>query len=377
MQAKEVIVFGAGKVGREVIYVLKIRKVHIVACFDNDLEKAGQKLWGDVSCDVPGLINKNIPILIAVQSIPIRQKIKKQCIDIGYLYIYEVDVQKLDLYINSLSDEEFLKLQFFERMSGKILNLEEPKSFNEKMQWLKVYDHNPVYTTMVDKYEVKKYVAGIIGERYIIPTLGVWNNYEEIDFSQLPNQFVLKCTHDSGSTFLVKDKCNIDNRALAQKFKEALGFNYYHYGREWAYKNVPPRIIAEKLMVNLNKEALEDYKIMCFNGKVLCTFTCTDRFSRDGMKVTFYDTAWKKMPFERHYPSEKKECAKPQSYDEMVGLAERLSANIPFARIDFYEVNGHPYFGEITLYPGCGYEEFTPGEWDEIMGSWLKLPEKT
>lgn len=273
-----------------------------------------------------------------------------------------------------MSDERFLKKEYYLAM-GKTLNLNTPKTFNEKLQWLKLYNRKPQYTMMVDKYAVKQYVANKIGSQYIIPTLGVWNHFDEIDFDELPNQFVLKCTHDSGGIVICKDKLKLDKRAAKQKLEYYLKRKYYYVHREWPYKNVKPRIIAEKYMSNDNGEDLNDYKLMCFNGQVKATFVCSDRFSEDGLKVTFYDTNWKRMPFERHYPASKTDIARPKTYDEMLILAEKLAFQIPFVRVDFYEVHGRVYFGELTFFPGSGYEEFTPEEWDKKLGDWINLCE--
>ncbi len=270
-----------------------------------------------------------------------------------------------------MSDEQFLKKEYFLQM-GKPLNLNDPKTFNEKLQWLKIHNRKPEYTTMVDKYAVKQYVADRIGEQYIIPTLGVWEHFDDIDFDNLPKQFVLKCTHDSGGIVICRDKSKLDKKTAKKKLEYYLKRKYYYIHREWPYKNVKPRIIAEKYMTNGDGEDLNDYKLMCFNGKVKTTFVCSDRFSKDGLKVTFYDTDWRRMPFERHYPASKTEIDKPQTYEEMVILAEKLAFGIPFVRVDFYEINGNIYFGELTFFPGSGYEEFTPEEWDKTLGNWIK-----
>lgn len=275
-----------------------------------------------------------------------------------------------------LDDEHYLKLMYWVKFDKK-LDLLNPRTFNEKLQWLKLYDRSPEYTKMVDKYEVKKYVARVIGDEHIIPTIGVWNSFDKIDFSQLPDQFVLKCTHDSGGLVICKDKRTLDIETAKKKINSSLKINYYLHGREWPYKDVKPRIIAEKYMEDSpDSKELIDYKLMCFNGKVKCSFTCTSRYAKEGLKVTFYDTDWKKMPFERHYPAEDVAQEKPKSYDEMVALAEKLADKIPFVRIDFYEIKGKPYFGEVTFFPGNGMEEFTPEEWDETLGSWIELPNK-
>lgn len=274
-------------------------------------------------------------------------------------------------FYNWMSDEQFLKKEYFLQM-GKTLNLNDPKTFNEKLQWLKIHNRKPEYTTMVDKYAAKQYVADRIGEQYIIPTLGVWEHFDDIDFDNLPNQFVLKCTHDSGGIVICRDKSKLDKKVAKKKLEYYLRRKYYYIHREWPYKNVKPRIIAEKYMTKGNGEDLNDYKLMCFNGKVKTTFVCSDRFSKDGLKVTFYDTDWRRMPFERHYPASKTEIDKPQTYEEMITLAEKLAFGIPFVRVDFYEINGNIYFGELTFFPGSGYEEFTPEEWDKTLGDWIE-----
>lgn len=280
--------------------------------------------------------------------------------------------EKLKRYI---PDKLFLKI-LFKRCMDKRLNLANPQTFNEKLQWLKLYDRRQEYTTMVDKYAVKKYIADIIGEKYIIPTLGVWNHFDEINFSKLPKQFVLKCTHDSGGLVICKDKNNLDMKAAKEKLESSLKRNYYWSGREWPYKNVKPRIIAEPYMEDTKVHELIDYKFMCFNGEVKCSFTCSERFSKDGLKVTFFDKDWNVMPFERHYPKSANPPTKPINYDKMLQFAEKLSKGIPFVRVDFYEINGKLYFGELTFYPGSGFEEFTPEEWDYKLGSWINLPKK-
>ncbi len=258
---------------------------------------------------------------------------------------------------------------------GKRINWDNPKTFNEKLQWLKIYDRRPEYTTYVDKYKVREYIAKTIGEKYLIPLLGVWDNPDKIDFDKLPNQFVLKCNHDSGSLCICKDKSTFNIEFAKSKLRKILKRNFYMEYREWPYKNVPRKIIAEKYMVDESeKMSLRDYKFLCFDGNVKCSFVCSDRFSKEGLHVTFFDNDWKVLPFERHYPARKEGLPKPKSYEEMIILAEKLSKGIPFVRVDFYEINGKVYFGELTFYPGSGFEEFTPRIADEWLGNLIKLP---
>ena len=209
-----------------------------------------------------------------------------------------------------IPDTWYLSLKYYKNF-GELPNLKYPKTFNEKLQWLKLHDRKPIYTTMVDKYEVKQYVANIIGEKYIIPTLGVWDRAEDINFDSLPNQFVLKATHDSGRVVICKDKTTLNRAEIIKEMRKSLQRNFYAVGREWPYKNVKRRIIAEKYMEDGEQE-LKDYKLMCFNGKVYCSFVCSERENR--LKVTFYDRDWKRLPFERHYPAAEKDRPKTKQY---------------------------------------------------------------
>lgn len=270
-------------------------------------------------------------------------------------------------------DELYLKMKYY-KVFKKKLNLKNPQTFNEKLQWLKLHDRKDVYTTMVDKFEAKKYVANIIGEEYIIPTFGVYNTFDDIDFNKLPNQFVMKCTHDSGGIIIVKDKSKIDLKKAKSQMNECLKRNFYYLSREWPYKNVKPRIIIEKYMEEEGYIQLNDFKLMCFNGKVKYTFVCSERDNqKEGLAVTFFDNDWNKLPFERHYRSSKKKIEKPKNFGKMIELAEKLAKNIPFLRVDFYEINNKIYFGELTFFPGGGFEEFTPEEWDYKLGEMIDL----
>lgn len=195
-----------------------------------------------------------------------------------------------------------------------------------------------------------------------------------VEIKSLPNKFVLKCTHDSGGLVICPDKNKLDRKAAKKKIEKCLKRNYYWSGREWPYKDVKPRIIAEKYMTDGTNKEIMDYKMMCFNGKHKASFVCSNRFSKEGLKVTFYDTNWKRMPFERHYPASKVEIEKPRTYDEMIELAEKLAMNIPFVRVDFYEISGKIYFGELTFSPGSGFEEFSPSKWDNYLGERIEIP---
>lgn len=273
-----------------------------------------------------------------------------------------------------LPDKYALKRIFFHQL-WYTLNLKNPQTFNEKLQRLKLYNRKPEYTKMVDKYLSKQYVASIIWEEYIIPTLWIYNSFDEIDIDKLPNQFVVKCTHDSGTVVICKDKKSFDLQNAKHKIDEHLKIDYYNIRRERPYKNVKPRVIVEKYMEDYKSKDLQDYKFMCFNWKVKCSFVCSERFNK-WLKVTFFDKNWNVMPFERHYPKSLKKIKKPKNYDKMVYISEKLSKNIPFIRIDLYEINWKIYFWELTFFPWAWIEEFTPKEWDYKLGSRIKLPNK-
>lgn len=271
-------------------------------------------------------------------------------------------------------DRVYLKWRY-RLLLGRKLNLDNPITFNEKLQWLKLYNRKSEYTIMVDKVKVKEYIAEKLGEEYIIPNLGVWDDPDDIDFDALPDQFVLKCNHNSGLGMCIcKDKSKLDIPKVKAELRKGLKQNYFLLGREWPYKNVPRRILAEKFIADNGQADLMDYKFMCFNGKVNCSFVCSDRFDEDGLKVTFFDRDWKKLPFTRHYPASEKEIPMPKLYQDMIRLSEELSKGIPYVRSDFYETNGKLYFGELTFFPGSGFEEFTPEEWDIKLGQLIKLP---
>lgn len=274
-----------------------------------------------------------------------------------------------------LPDPIYLKIKYFISM-GKSLNLDNPKSFNEKLQWLKLNDRNPKYTKMVDKYQVREYISKKLGDEYLIPLLGIYDSYDEINFGSLPDQFVLKPNHTSGDIFICKNKSKIDYKELKKIVNKWLKREYYWLGREWPYKNIKPKILCEKYMVDDSTKDLIDYKFMCFNGEPKCLFVGLDRHSKSGIKVDFYDMDWNLMPFKRHHPNSGKLLPKPKTFNKMVEFAKILSKDIPFVRVDFYEVNGKLYFGELTFYPGAGFEKFYPEEYDYVLGSWLQLPEK-
>lgn len=278
----------------------------------------------------------------------------------------------------SLDDETFTQKKYSFLM-GKELDLVYPATFNEKIQWLKLYDRNPIYTTMVDKRLAKDYAAGIIGKKYIIPTIGVWEKAEEIDFAALPNKFVLKCNHNSGTgMYICKDKTDLSDNDIAKiraNLRKGLRENYYLAHREWPYKNVNRRILAEEF-IETESGDLPDYKFFCFNGKAKLILVCKNRFSKEGVTEDFFDEEWNRLPLKRpNIPTSSAEIDRPEKLQEMISLAEMLAADIPFLRADFYYANNRIYFGEMTFYPNSGFKMFEPEKWDRILGSYLELPE--
>ena len=272
------------------------------------------------------------------------------------------------------SDRKFLELRYLLENKER-LNLNEPKTFTEKTQWLKLYNRKPEYAMMVDKYEAKKYVASLIGDEYIIPTFGIWDRFEDIDFSTLPDRFILKATHSSHASIVCKDKRTFDIDDARKKFHRFLKTNPYIYCREWAYKNVKPRIIAEQFMENKGEKDLTDYKFFCFNGEPRYCQVIRDRSENE--TIDFYDTEWRHQEFTGLNPVAKtglNPVAKPTDYSRMLKIASRLSEGMPFVRIDLYEINGKIYFGEITFYPAAGFGTFTPKEWNRKLGDMIQLP---
>ena len=272
---------------------------------------------------------------------------------------------------NWMSDEMYLKIQYRLALHKK-LDLKNPVTYNDKIQWLKIHDRKPDYTMMVDKYAVRDYIAKTIGEQYSIPLVGgPWKSFKEIDFDALPNQFVLKCNHDSGGLVICKDKAKLDKTAAEKKINKSMHRNFYWANREWPYKDVTPCIIAEKYMVDDSGYELRDYKFFCFDGEPKVMFIATDR--NISTKFDFFDMEFNHLPFTNGHPCAEKTPEKPKCFEEMKELAKTLSKGIKQVRVDFYEINGKVYFGELTFSHWSGMVPFEPEEWDYKMGEWIKL----
>jgi hypothetical protein len=271
-----------------------------------------------------------------------------------------------------LPDAPYLKLMYYFQ-TGKKLNLRHPKTFNEKLQWLKLHDRKPEYSTMVDKYAAKEYVAKIIGEEYIVPTLGVWDSPEEIAWDKLPSQFVLKTTHGGGGKGIIicRDKEKLDKAEAVSDLRTAMKRDLYKNYREWPYKNVKPRVIAEEyLSEESEKNGIRDYKFLCFNGEPLYCVVMSDRWS--DFSNDFFDMDWNRIPVSvKGIPHAQTPPKKPHHFKTMRQIATQLSAGHPHIRVDFYEVNDKVYFSELTFYSTSGYGQFTPEAWDDIWGNYI------
>ena len=274
-------------------------------------------------------------------------------------------------FLNWIPDEKYLSIAYRIKL-GKRLNLTNPETLNEKLQWLKIHDRRPEYTIMVDKYEAKKYISDRIGQEYVVPTLGVWESFNDINFDVLPNQFVLKCTHDSGGLCICLDKSTFNITAARKKIESCLKHNYYWGQREWAYKNVKPRIIAEPYMVDESGVELKDYKVFCFNGKPDYVEVDFNRWIEH--KLNPYDFEWNPLNFcDKSKNDYSANIPKPKRIKDMYRLAEKLSEGYPFLRVDFYAIYDRLYVGELTLCPGSGFIQFDPKEIDYKYGKKLKI----
>ena len=274
------------------------------------------------------------------------------------------------------TDEKYLKLMFPLSL-GYPLNLKDPKTYNEKLQWLKLYNKNPLYTSLVDKYAVKEWVADKIGSQYVIPTLGVWDDACKIDFDALPEQFVLKATHDGGgvSVIVCKNKHTFDRKKAIKQLNRCLHRKHSKGDLEWVYDDVPPRIIAEKYMEDRVTGELRDYKFFAFDGFVPALFVATER-GTGHVKFDYFDADFKHLDLTQSHPNSTFPINKPETFEEMKSIASVLSKGIPHVRVDLYEVNGKVYFGEMTFFHYGGHTPFNPISWDRTFGDWIKLPHK-
>lgn len=277
---------------------------------------------------------------------------------------------------NKMPDKKYLGKKF-KVILGYEMNFDDPKTFNEKLQWLKLYDRKAEYTKMVDKYLVREYIKEKIGEKYLIPLLGVWDKPEDIDFSHLPKQFVLKCNHNSGGLCICRDKSKISENKIKRKFRKEIKRNYYLSGREWPYKNISRKIVCEKYMEDEQQKQLIDYKFYCFNGEPRFLYVSQGLENHNTARISFLKMDWSFADFSRSdYPPFDELPKKPDKYFEMIEIAKKLSMGIPFLRVDLYEIRNQIYFGELTFSPCSGMMPFVPKEADLMLGELLELNQK-
>lgn len=283
------------------------------------------------------------------------------------LFVFILTRKIISMFIPS---RVYIKVLYKKRI-GRKLDLRKPTRYTEKLQWLKLNDHNPDYTKMVDKYEVKKYIAETIGEEYVIPTYGVWNSFDEIDFSKLPNQFVLKCTHDSGGLVICRNKQDFDFKNARKKISKCLKTNYYLKYREWPYKNVKPRIIAEQYMEDSDNSCLTDYKFFCFNGIPKIMYISKDKSENPG--TDFFDMNYNHLELKMRDNNSKILPEKPLLFEKMKKISSVFANKIAHIRVDFYMINNHLYIGELTFYHMSGFQKITPDDWDYKLGNMLDI----
>ena len=289
------------------------------------------------------------------------------CHPLRYLRFY------LLRYPSVLSDRTYIETLWLKKM-GYAIDLNHPRTYNEKLQWLKLNDHNPHYTALVDKLQVKDVVGQLIGQQYIIPTLGVWDKTDDISLESLPERFVLKTTHDSGSICICRDRATFDLEKAKRQLDRSLKNDYWLAGREWPYKDVPRRIIAEPYLEDTETGELRDYKFFCFGGEVKLMFIATDRQHREEPYFDFFDLDFNHIDMRHGHPNAPVPPAKPKGFDTMIELTRKIAGKMAQVRVDFYEVNGQVLFGEVTLFHHGGWMPFDPKEWDEKMGRWIQLP---
>lgn len=275
---------------------------------------------------------------------------------------------------HTMPTKAYLKLKY-RVVFKQSLNLDNPQTYSEKLQWIKLYGYRPEHTVMVDKVLVKEYVRNIIGDEYIIPTLAVWDTPDDMDFDSLPDRFVLKCNHDSGRVVICRDKGTFDRQKAFREMKASFRHNYYLMGRETPYKYVNRKVFAEQFMQDDVTSDIRDYKFFCFDGEPKAMFVASERAT--DVKFDFYDMEFNHLPLRQGYDHSPYHVGKPENFELMKELAAKLSKGIPHVRVDLYEINGKVYFGELTFFHFSGFMPFEPADWDKTWGDWLTLPKRT
>lgn len=362
----EVILFGYGFFGKMAEFLMKRSGIRILAIFDNAADSinhsAEQRILYPFKCD-----KSSIQVVVSVSDQVIREGIVSQLSTLGYERIAFVDSQRIT---KAMPDKEYVEMRFFQRI-GKRLDLNNPVTFNEKLNWLKIYDRKPIYTMMVDKYAVKELVSERIGAKYVIPCLGVWNTFDEIDRESLPKQFVLKCNHDCGSVVICKDKDSFDWEAARRKLSFGLERNYFWEEREWPYKDVQKHIFCEEY-IDSDRDVLDVYKVINIMGEPRIIQVIQDD-KTENETIDYFDTDWNLLDLRQNYPNSKIHLKKPEKLEELLELSRKLSRGMQQIRTDFYIVGKKILFSEYTFYSDSGFEPFYPDEWDEKLGNMIVL----
>jgi hypothetical protein len=277
-------------------------------------------------------------------------------------------------FFNWMPDKPYLELLYKSQMDQN-LDLVNPTLYNEKLQWLKLYDRNPLYTDYVDKYKVRNHISNTIGENYLIPLINVYDSVNEINWDELPNKFVLKCTHGSGTNIICKDKKKLNIEEAKKNLNKWMKTSWYWFGREWPYKGIKPKIICEKFMLDEEGDQLKDFRFFCFNGEPKFVAVDFNILEKSRTRRNLYDLDWNLLDAGISYPRNlEQKVEKPMQLSEMINLAKKISKNIPHVRVDFYSIGSDVYFGEMTFYHQVGLGRIYPREFEKKMGDWIKLP---
>lgn len=382
IRLSKVVIFGAGKSGVMLSKILTANNVKVICCFDNNENLWGKYLWGEkIIITKPQHLGTGISVITGLYRNDLYNSIKGQTEKLGYKII-RIPWIEINKCVELLPDREYLELEWKLRF-GKEIDIDNPRTFNEKLQWLKLYDRRESYIIFADKYMAKKYVGDMIGKEHIIPLIDTWNNANDIDFNKLPSKFVLKCNHNSGGgMFICNNKFEINQKFVREELNSELKKDYYLVHREWSYKIEKHLIIAEELLedysTNNKNGSLINYNFYCFNGEPRFLYVRIDDIS-GGSKgqayLSFKKLDWSKAPFCRSDHLEMSfDVKRPSNFSEMIDIARTLSKGFPFVRCDLYCVRGKIFFSEMTFYPGGGYGKFEPEEWEEKMGEWINLP---
>ena len=377
---KRTYIYGAGMVGSKVYeYILSKGQEKYIVCFlESNVNSIHKHKSGLNVEDVHNVFIENDDLVILAAKKEIRCELKKECEKLGIKNIKEINCfdDRDYEYYKSISELAYpLELQeWYKNITGRKLNLDNPKSFNEKINWMKIYDKDKRKTILADKYLVRNYVSEKIGDKYLVPLIGVWEKPEEIDFKELPKKFVIKCNHGCGWNIIVTDKNKIDIKQVCRDLEKWLSTNFaYVYGFEMHYRDIKPKIIAEEYIENI-KNDLYDYKFWCFNGKVEFIMFLSNR--KNALLMNNYSVNWDLLPFTYDYPNSKENIKKPDNLEKMISLAEVLAEDIPFVRVDFYRLNdGSIKFGEMTFSPASGVCRWSDEKINEQLGELIKLKE--